>query len=102
MAGRLHSTPTALRGRRSRPRWIRRSDLLLRPAQQFCVKFGADPFIKVCSSSDSGNGMRFPGKKQHFKLLSRIDKRLRELHGVLDVDVVIAGAVHEQQMSAEI
>ena len=50
----------------------------------------------------AGDAMRFIGIDHQPELLARLDQRINHLNAVLEVHVVVARAMHQQQRSVQL
>jgi len=70
-------------------------------SQKLSAKMIANAVVQVRSCRLSGNTVRLARVHLQVKLLARVNKRIHHLDGVLDVHVVITGAVYFQQMPVQ-
>jgi len=69
---------------------------------QELVEVGEDARVEVGAHVRAGDGVGLARIDLQVVGNLRLDELLHELHGVFEVDVVVAGAVDEQEMSLEI
>ena len=61
-----------------------------------------DQVEQMGSCGLSGNAVRLAGINHQLELLACVDKRIHHLHRVLEVNVVVTGAVHLEQVALQV